>query len=58
YTIDYGEKEAGLRLASAAVDEFYPIFSLNPLVVIGLPLRPIIQRVSKLSSEVIVTFED
>ncbi|OAQ59469.1 hypothetical protein VFPPC_10522 [Pochonia chlamydosporia 170] len=45
YTIDYGRRSSGSKPASQA-DEYYPIFHLDMISIVGQPLRPIIYKSS------------
>ncbi|KID82200.1 hypothetical protein MGU_10458 [Metarhizium guizhouense ARSEF 977] len=45
YTIDYGRRSSGSKPASQA-DEYYPIFHLDMISIVGQPLRPIVHRSS------------
>lgn len=45
YTIDYRRRSSSSKPASQA-DEYYPIFHLNMISIVGQPLRPIIRKSS------------
>ncbi|KJK73427.1 hypothetical protein H634G_11352 [Metarhizium anisopliae BRIP 53293] len=45
YTIDYGRRSSGSKPASQA-NEYYPIFHLDMISIVGQPLRPIVHRSS------------
>jgi hypothetical protein len=57
YTIDYGSRKAGSRVA-APDDEYIPSFFLDLLIIIGRPLRPITQPSGRFFDNMTISFRN
>ena len=57
YTIDYGSGQAGSSAADPN-DQYFPIFYLDYISIVGLPLRPITRTNERFFDNVVVTFKD
>lgn len=57
HTIDYGSRQAGLKVANAG-DEYHPLFFLDYISVVGRPLKPITRASGRFFDNVTVTFKD
>ena len=57
YTIDYGSRQAGSS-APDATDRYCPVFFLDFLGIVGLPLKAITRVNCRLFNHDIITFKD
>jgi hypothetical protein len=57
HTIDYGSRQAGSSAADPN-DQYIPIFYLDYISIVGLPLRPITRANGRFFDNVVVTFKD
>jgi len=57
HTIDYGSRQAG-SAAADATDKYVPVFHLDFLSIVGLPLRPITRADRDFFDHVVITFKD
>jgi hypothetical protein len=57
HTIDYGSRQAGSSAADAN-DKYVPVFHLDFLSIVGLPLRPITRADGNFFDHVVITFKD
>jgi len=57
YTMDYGSRQSRSRAADVT-DEYHPLFFLDYISIIGLPLRPLTQANDRFFDNVTITFKD
>lgn len=57
YTMDYGSRRSGSKAADVT-DEYHPLFFLDYISIIGLPLRPLTRANDRFFDNVTVTFKD
>lgn len=57
HTIDYGSRRTGSSAADAT-DSYYPVFFLDFLSIVGLPMKPITRVNGQFFDNVTITFKD
>ena len=57
HTMDYGSRRSGSK-AAGITDEYHPLFFLDYISIVGLPLRPLTRANDRFFDNVTVTFKD